>query len=956
MSTIGTYSLGVVPEPSIATKLDSSVTLLPDWELLARCGLNRNLRQWLFPFEQPAWWHNMSVCVRDGCPNPSAGHPLCGPCMGQRHDMAKESGRRARDITVEEFLEDMGPRPRTYRRALFGLRQLCLVCRTAGHERPVKRAKVGLCHACDSKFIRAGGFDEYQSVQAWHTATQPTPYPTLGRCVMHVRDGVACPDWAEMKRGLCSAHNKMWKNSEKDGGIWDAWVREPRMLSGRTPLELLDLAQLTATQFLQVCWNTSEDLHQEKSLQVEKLITVVRWLSQHRTSLLDLGPDEGPGSGPGSLARRWMLRTARAASSREQEVHRDVVRLAVLDPRHSDKTTVYTSDITQPWLREGVARRLLHATSEGKGSATCRNLVNGARWWSRYLRTLPGEANDPSQLTETITCAGFASWLTERRKGYLEWLGLEGAADPGSFAEQHRLARANFLPSREASYAVGEPHDRGRRRDSHLRMSASKRYQTLIEVQALLRHEARHFHDHDAGWTLNPHLIPSIEQTRALTALENDSVGVDRALPLSVLTQVTAALPSLGEGQPRNLVEFIKCTGRRTLDTVEGVRFDCLIEREYLPADGQRRTHHWLSYTDRLKDGQGGHPWQIPLYPSAVNVVRRQQDYLRRAHPEWFDEDGKPLNPDLRLFPTTEDNPRCTKGLGSDQPNTYLSILLGKKRNRSHREITPIAEPILGPDGEPFPLARITAYSLRHSFGQQLWDAGVAIDTIQYLMGHTSIESTQVYAKPNDAALIDAVMNLEKLRVAAIDEQGEVVMLGIPGLINGHDQITDAVMHAGACANKSRCGVEGISIPCTQGGDCPNCTDWRNGVQHLPALKRERRIAATAVASYEAGLTPRNAKTTNAYRVQCDHVDTFDQVITNLLHEIDTTQHLTDEARQQVHAMLVETERVELEILEPLGQRLGTLRLPTRRGMVSPLAAQEATVDLTEQPAAVEVP
>ncbi len=65
-------------------------------------------------------------------------------------------------------------------------------------------------------------------------------------------------------------------------------------------------------------------------------------------------------------------------------------------------------------------------------------------------------------------------------------------------------------------------------------------------------------------------------------------------------------------------------------------------------------------------------------------------------------------------------------------------------------------------------LARpVTPHQLRHAFGSNVADAGGTPDEIQDLMGHASLESTQVYLHPDPARLRAAVDRVPSPRLAA---------------------------------------------------------------------------------------------------------------------------------------------------------------------------------------------
>ena len=51
----------------------------------------------------------------------------------------------------------------------------------------------------------------------------------------------------------------------------------------------------------------------------------------------------------------------------------------------------------------------------------------------------------------------------------------------------------------------------------------------------------------------------------------------------------------------------------------------------------------------------------------------------------------------------------------------------------------------------------VTAHTLRHSFAKNLVDAGTPLDQVAVLLGHESLDTTRIYAQPNERDLQRAV-------------------------------------------------------------------------------------------------------------------------------------------------------------------------------------------------------
>jgi integrase/recombinase XerC len=54
----------------------------------------------------------------------------------------------------------------------------------------------------------------------------------------------------------------------------------------------------------------------------------------------------------------------------------------------------------------------------------------------------------------------------------------------------------------------------------------------------------------------------------------------------------------------------------------------------------------------------------------------------------------------------------------------------------------------------------VTPHTLRHTFGKSLIDAGVNLEQVAALMGHTSLETTRIYITPTEQDLAQAVAKL----------------------------------------------------------------------------------------------------------------------------------------------------------------------------------------------------
>jgi integrase/recombinase XerC len=58
-------------------------------------------------------------------------------------------------------------------------------------------------------------------------------------------------------------------------------------------------------------------------------------------------------------------------------------------------------------------------------------------------------------------------------------------------------------------------------------------------------------------------------------------------------------------------------------------------------------------------------------------------------------------------------------------------------------------------------LKNVTPHTLRHSFAKALIDAGVSLDKVAMLLGHSNLNTTRIYTTPGEEDLEDAVGKIE---------------------------------------------------------------------------------------------------------------------------------------------------------------------------------------------------
>ena len=206
-------------------------------------------------------------------------------------------------------------------------------------------------------------------------------------------------------------------------------------------------------------------------------------------------------------------------------------------------------------------------------------------------------------------------------------------------------------------------------------------------------------------------------------ALQITGPGRDKKLP-----------KTLSEGEVDALLKAARETGRRQQDRV---RNTCLMELLYatgmrvselvsLPVSAARGDPRML-----LILGKGGKERMVPLSPPARDAL---SEWLtqRDAEEEKKKSKGQPAS--KYLFPSRGASGHLTRHL------FYIRI----------KELAVAAG--VSPD-------KVTPHSLRHAFATHLLANGADLRSIQTLLGHADVATTEIYTHVLEARLADLVLN-----------------------------------------------------------------------------------------------------------------------------------------------------------------------------------------------------
>ncbi|HUZ26487.1 MAG TPA: tyrosine-type recombinase/integrase [Streptosporangiaceae bacterium] len=280
-----------------------------------------------------------------------------------------------------------------------------------------------------------------------------------------------------------------------------------------------------------------------------------------------------------------------------------------------------------------------------------------------------------------------------------------------------------------------------------------------------------------------------------------------RALPAGVLNQLITALPLLERSAGpalRAAVELLMETGRRPTEVCR-LGWDCLGQ----DSDGK----YALIYTD-FKANRAGR--RLPVTDQTAKVIMGQQDRVRARYPD------TPAS-ELALFP------RSTRNRAGKRPVVDSVVA-------SHHRVWADSLPALQlEDGRDFDKAAVFLYAYRHSFAQRHADAGTPVDVLKDLMGHRSMNTTQLYYSVTAKRVRAAV---DTLAAFQFDRGGDRVWSQARALVESEHQRLAAGQIAvpfGVCSEPSNVKAGGGACPFRF--RCLGCGHFRSDPSYLPELR-----------------------------------------------------------------------------------------------------------------------
>ncbi|MDQ6613638.1 MAG: site-specific integrase [Actinomycetota bacterium] len=702
-----------------------------------------------------------TLCLVEDCTNmTNASIALCTGCQ-------RAFNKSGADLSL--FVKSGVQRER------FRGQRLCLVCRTAGHERPAHSHD--LCVACDSQCQRRG--QSSAAFAAGDSRFPPAPpRPTLGRCVV-----ATCGLWAGVDTPrLCDGHRLRWAHAGKPPIEHFAATTGPILGEQRGAVVLVGLSDLVVAELL---FGVQSIINDGQRLRVEDLRSLAQLIR-------DCGAESVRAFDKTSLRthhRRFVERIADrlAASTLTVEGQRgnDTLDLRawgkkgyltfVGAPAPTNRIGSGTLPITQRWLRDATEAWVFDLLPRLRSDDAARVTIKVAGIWSSRLSGRPDRGEDPSALGRADVT------------GLLEHLGM--LTRTGKLSEYRRCR----MVERFGTFLRGA---RG------LGLTGPGRCLAGLPDEVALR----------AGD------VPA----RAIQDRE-DEVG--EAIPDAVVAQILASFDgTTPEAEAR--LRLALGTGRRPSELCRLPLLDCLDYDTVIDqATGEQHRAPVLVH-DMPKANTTR--CRLPLSEGDAQIIRDQQARVRARYPG-TDEAQLPL------FPRTQSNFRGTEPY--DAPGWAREVRLWARRLELFEGVLVGDELVVSRDVHGNAIrylsSRIHCYGFRHSYAQRHIDRGTEVAVLCALLGHRKLDTTQGYYRIKAAAKRQATDRMLPLQIAVSGP------LRLVADVSDSDRLRHGVgriaVPMGWCEEVSNVKAEGKACPMRH--RCFGCVHYRTDPSFLLDLR-----------------------------------------------------------------------------------------------------------------------